>query len=137
VWFLIDIVPPAIVMQQAEECRVVRVQQDGNLVLELRGGEQVVQLAGVQVPQPLPPAFSRVFQRLMQQGKPVRCEVQSGQRNERARVKILYYGWQDKSGDVWQDLALLLLEEGAVEVSEQEDFPDKEIYRQHQRARKP
>jgi hypothetical protein len=124
-----------IVMKQQEEGRFIRLQQDGTLVIELRGSERVVQIAGVVVPRPLPEAYLAVFRRLAHRGKPIRCEVQSEQPGTGIRAKIFYYGWQDKTGDVWQDLAILLLEEGAVEVAE-EDFPEKETYRQHARRGK-
>ena len=124
-----------IVLPQQEECEFVGLQQDGTLIVRLRGREHLLQIAGVVVPQPLPHAYIDIFRRLMQRGKPFRCEIQSEHRRAGSRAKIFYYGWQDKSGDVWQDLALLLLEEGAVEVSE-EDFPEKTMYQEHARKGK-
>ena len=47
------------------------------------------------------------------------------------RARIAYFAWQDKSGDVWEDLALTLLDQGVVRVSN-EEFPEREEYLRHQ-----
>jgi endonuclease YncB( thermonuclease family) len=44
-------------------------------------------------------------------------------------VQVITFGWQDKSGDVWIDLATNLLNQGCVRVANAE-FSDRKEYLQ-------
>jgi len=60
---------------------------------------------------------------------PTRCEPIGGPPED--AVKFSYYGWQDKSGDVWLDLASTLLKEGLARVAEGA-FPERDEYLQYE-----
>lgn len=119
-------------MEREEECWFVRLLPDGRPVVRLRGQEQVVEIDGVEIPQPPPDLYFEIFnERLARLRKPLRCIVRSVSPEGRVHAKLLCFGWHDKSGDVWFDLALVLLDEGLVSVAAGE-FPEHEEYLQHE-----
>ncbi len=120
------------IMKNEEECQFLRLLPDGSLVVKLRDSEQQVKIHGIEVSQPLPELYSEIItQRIPRLRKPLRCIVQSKGPASQAYAKVFYYGWQDKSGDVWIDLAVSLLDEGLVRVTAG-DFPEREEYLQHE-----
>lgn len=120
-------------MQRDDECWLISVQPDGMPLVKLRGKNRVVQLVGITVPQPVSDAYLEVLQRVQQANRTLYCISMADDQEGVLRAKLLYYGWHDKTGDVWQDLALLLIDEGVVEVAG-EDFPGKDVYVEHAAA---
>jgi Staphylococcal nuclease homologue len=122
-----------VTMEQQEECLFVRLLPDGSPVVNLRGTEQRVEIDGIQIPQPPPNLYIEMMtQRLPRLRKPLRCVVRAVRTSGQIQAKLLYYGWQDKSGDVWLDLGLTLVDEGLARVSEA-PFPERNEYLQHER----
>ena len=115
------------------ECRFLGLQPDGTLQVEVDGTERQVQVFGVVVPQPPPPLYVEIVgRRIHSRNKPVRCDVRAVKPDGQWRARIAYFAWQDKSGEVWEDLAVTLLDQGVVRVSD-EIFPEREEYLRHQR----
>jgi hypothetical protein len=115
------------------ECRFLRLESDGTLQVEMDGAQRALQLFGVVVPQPPPPLYMDIVgKRIQKQHKPLRCDVRAVGPDGRWRARIAYFAWQDKSGDIWEDLALTLLDQGVARVSD-EEFPEREEYLRHQR----
>jgi hypothetical protein len=65
--------------------------------------------------------------------RPLRCEVLAVASDGRARARIDYFAWQEKSGEVREDLALTLLDQGVIRVSDVR-FPERHEYLRHQRS---
>jgi hypothetical protein len=108
---------------EGAECVLVRVQPDGRLVVRQGDLEHVVRLYGVEIPQPLDPRYFEVLTHWLPRARrPLRC-VATGP----GQVRLRYFAWQDKSGDVWRDVATLLLAEGLVRVADG-DFPERDEY---------
>jgi endonuclease YncB( thermonuclease family) len=123
-----------IIMEREEECELIRLLPDGSPMVKLRGVEQNVRIYGIEIPQPPPDQYIEIMtRRLPRIGKPLRCLVRSTDPPGPPRVKFFYYGWQDKSGGVWLDLALMLIDEGLVKVAP-EDFSEREEYLKHEQA---
>jgi hypothetical protein len=119
-------------MEAEEECWFVRLLPDGSPVVKLRGAEQSVQIHGIEIPQPPPELYVELMtQRLPRLGRPLRCVIRSIGPAGQVSAKLFYYGWQDKSGDVWQDLALALLDQGLARVAPG-DFPERDEYLKHE-----
>jgi hypothetical protein len=120
-------------MEREETCQFVRLLPDGALVVRMHDVDQEVEIEGIEIPQPPPPFYVEIMnERLFRLGKPQRCIIRGQAPTGRMRVKLLYFGWQDKSGDVWLDLALALLDDGVVHVAATQ-FPEREEYLQHER----
>lgn len=120
-------------MEREEDCQFVRLLPDGTPVVRMRGVEREVEIEGIEVPQPPPPLYVELLnERLPRLGKPLRCSVRTELSTGRIRARLLYFGWPDKSGDVWLDLALALLDEGVVRVATRQ-FPEREEYLRHER----
>jgi hypothetical protein len=100
--------------QTATECEFARLLPDGAVVVGARGEEWTVQIEGIEVPRPLPAGYVRIFDRIARLGRPLRCTILGELECGRRLAKLSYYGWQDKSGDVWLDLATVLVEEGVA-----------------------
>ncbi|MBI3179102.1 MAG: hypothetical protein HYZ27_05535 [Deltaproteobacteria bacterium] len=62
--------------------------------------------------------------------KPLRCVLRD-ERTSPKRAQIFYFAWQDKSGDVWQDLAVTLLDAGLARVARGE-FLGRDEYLRHE-----
>jgi hypothetical protein len=119
-------------MEPFEECQFARLLADGTPVVRLHGVEREVEIDGINVPQPPPPLYVELFERgLLRLGKPLRCIIRDRLSTGRIRAKFFYFGWHDKSGDVWLDLALALLDEGVVRVAVRQ-FPEREEYLLHE-----
>ncbi|MCE8425197.1 MAG: hypothetical protein J5U17_05410 [Candidatus Methanoperedens sp.] len=119
-------------MKREEECWFVRLLPDGSTVLKIRGLEHKVAIHGVEIPQPPPELYIEIItKRLPRLRRPLRCIVRSMRPSGEISAMLLYYGWQDKSGDVWLDLALVLLDEGLVRVAGGK-FPELEEYLKHE-----
>jgi hypothetical protein len=123
-------------MESEEECKLVGILPDGSLTIRIRGMEQKVQIHGVEIPYPPPDLYVEIItRRLPRLRKSLKCVVRSSEPGESVEVQFWYYGWQDKSGEVWLDLAMTLIEEGLVRVATG-DFPERDEYLRHQqRAR--
>jgi hypothetical protein len=120
-------------MQTSVSAGFLHLQSDGSLIVEIDGTPRELQVFGVVVPQAPPPLYMDIVgKRIQQQLKPLRCDVRAVGPDGRWRARIAYFAWQDKSGDVWESLALTLLDQGVVRVSE-EEFPEREEYLRHQR----
>jgi hypothetical protein len=99
---------------------------DGTPVVVLDGSARPLAIHGVEVPRPVPRLYIEILtHRMRALSTPLRCEIIRNEGSERAVFR--YLAWQDKSGDVWVDLATTLLEEGVVKV-EPTDFPQRAEY---------
>ncbi len=115
------------------ECRFRRVEPDGTLDVDMDGAQQRVQIFGIVVPQPPSSLYMDIVgKRIHGRHKPLRCDIRAVGPGGLVRGRIWYYAWQDKSGDVWDDLALTLLDQGVARVSD-EKFPERDEYLRHQR----
>jgi hypothetical protein len=104
--------------RKRQECELVRVLSDGTPVVRCQGVEQPVEIEGIEVSQPPPPLYFEIFeQRLAHLRKPLRCTFQTDALAGRARVRMEYFAWHDKSGDVWRDVGELLVEQGVARAT--------------------
>jgi len=104
--------------EDTQECELVRVLADGTPVVRWQRVEREVEIDGIEVGQPPPPLYFEILERrLPRLGRRLRCIVHSVTPAGRARASLKYYGWHDKSGDVWLDLATLLVEQGVARVA--------------------
>jgi len=109
-----DIMPPDQIM---ESCRLVRLQSDGQPVVDLSGTPTPGVIDGIEIPQPVPELYREIMtQRINWIDPSLRCAVVQP-RQVPLRLRISYLALKDKSGDIWLDLATLLLEEGAARVA--------------------
>jgi hypothetical protein len=100
------------------ECRLLQLEPDGTLDVEIAGTQQRVKLLGITLPRPLPPLLVDIIsRRIRPMQRPLRCDVRGTSKDGRLRARVFYFAWQDKSGDVWQDLAITLLDQGLGRVS--------------------
>jgi hypothetical protein len=102
--------------EEWRECRLVRVLVDGTPVLFFDGEEHEVAIDGVRVTDPRRVEYVALLERLRR--RPLLCELQGRTGEGRPVVRVRYFAWQDKSGDVWLDLAETLVRE-RVAVPEQ------------------
>lgn len=120
---------------QAQECALIRVLPDGSLLLQIGDKEQEVQVYGIEIHKPPPQEYFDWFdQRLRRIRRPLRCLVRGFSEADKVTAQLFYFGWQDKSGDVWLDLAPVLLREGFARVASG-DFPEREQYLRYEKAR--
>jgi hypothetical protein len=120
-------------MGYEEVCQFVRLLADGTPILRMHDVDQGVEIEGIEIPQPPPALYMEIMNdRLFRLDKSLRCIVRGQLSDGKLRVKLFYLGWHDKSGDVWLDLALTLIDEGVVRVVA-EQFPEREEYLRHER----
>jgi hypothetical protein len=103
--------PPIAITEEWKECQPLNVRPDGVLVVILSGSKLELEIAGIELPKTPPAAFFEFLGRLHGVRKPIRCRVVGHTSAGRVR-EIRYFGWQDKSGDIWLDLATTLIEQG-------------------------
>jgi hypothetical protein len=96
------------------ECEFVQVLPDGAVVVRVGAEEWPIQLQGIAVPQPPPPGYFQIFDRIARSNRSMRCTIMGAIEHGRRPARLSCYGWQDKSGDVWLDVATLLIEEGVA-----------------------
>jgi hypothetical protein len=98
-----------------EDAKLVRVLADGVLVLLLDGKKCEADLFGARLPQPPPERYFELLQeRLARLRQPLRCARKGKSKGGRLQVSLWFYGWQDKSGDVWIELVPFLAEQGLL-----------------------
>jgi hypothetical protein len=114
---MIDQTHPAL-SQAWQECQFVGVRPDGALVVKSGGIEQELELAGIRLSEPISVGYFALLDRLSALSKPMRCDVIGRTAAGRARATVHYFAWQDKSGDVWLDLATTLVEQGLARPAE-------------------
>jgi endonuclease YncB( thermonuclease family) len=112
------------------DCTVVYLRDDGTPVVRLASGAQrPLRVYGVEVPQPPPDLYVEILTtrigRVRLQCEPIPGDDQSG--------RYRYLAWHDKTGDVWRDLARLLIEQGAARVAADE-FAERDEYLQAEAA---
>jgi len=113
------------------ECRILRLLDTGTPLVDTGNETRAMPILGIVVPTPPPDGYARILiDRLGKAGRHLRCEPIGDAAMGSAR--FYYLGWRDKSGDVWMDLAVTLLEEGLVRVGP-EPFPEREEYQRHER----
>jgi hypothetical protein len=105
------------------DCEVVDVRADGTLLLRIGGREQYGVLHGVRLARP--DGVAELVARLRRASHPLQCDPPVG--GASAETTIWYLAWRDKSGDVWEELAATLLEEGLATV-QPGDFPGRDEY---------
>jgi hypothetical protein len=123
-------------MKPEEECTFICLLPDGSLLMELSGTERSMKIHGVDIPKPPSEVYvDMMTNRIHKLRKALRCRQQPADADGQIRASISYYGWQDKSGEVWLDLGRTLLEEGLARVSAG-SFPERAEYlRYEQKAR--
>jgi hypothetical protein len=102
--------------QVTTNCTFVRLLPDGTVVVRAEGEEWSIQIHGIVVPQPPPAEYFEIFDRIARAGRPMRCSLMT-ESGDRRLAKLFCFGWQDKSGDVWLDMATVLIEEGVARPS--------------------
>jgi hypothetical protein len=117
-----------------EECTLVRALPDGALVVHGASGDRTVEIFGVVIAAPRAPLFLDVVGERLPKAGPMRCTTRATPRNGRPRVQIFYFAWQDKSGDVWEDLALSLIDMKLARVSAERFRERPEYLRRARRA---
>ena len=121
-------------MTEPETCEIVQVREDGVLVLRRGGADRLARLHGVNVPYPPPSLYFEILSRLAAAGRALHCQVVAEE--ALASVRLSYLAWQDKSGDVWKDVAAMLLAQGVVTTAPGA-FPGREEYeREEESARR-
>lgn len=121
----------------SEAVRVRDVLEDGGVVLEWQdsGETTTAVLSGIQPVQPLPLLYREIVaERLGATRGPVLAE-RRGAVGDRTVVRLLAFSWQDKSGDVYEDVAEVLVREGLAEVADG-DFPERAAYEAAARDRR-
>ena len=119
-------------MNRTQECRFERLLADGSPVVRFGGQDIVVELIGLEILQPPGELYREIFEkRLAGLADPLRCEIEPGKATSRVRGRLLYLAWRDKSGDVWKDVAQLLLEQGLAKTAPG-SFPERDQYLQYE-----
>ena len=88
------------------DCRLIRVARDGSLVLELPGAELHAVIEGLPAIDEVAAEHFDALSRLA--GRPLKVVETGRTRAGCARVRLRYLAWQDKSGEVWRDVADVL-----------------------------
>jgi endonuclease YncB( thermonuclease family) len=109
----------------SEPCRIERVLADGRIELRLAGRTAAARLVGVDV---LADARANVLEVIGRTRRPPRCELRA-----RDELVVDVFGWQDKSGDVWEDLATVLVDMGLATVAPGA-FPGRDELLRHEQA---
>lgn len=123
-------------METKEQCSLVRLLPDGSLVVKLRDKEQSAKIYGIEICQPITSLYiDMMTRRLPRLAKPMQCVVHGDNSNGQSYLQLFYYAGQDKSGDVWVDLALSLLDEGVAQVADRV-FPEREEYLRREQKKK-
>ena len=120
-------------MENLQNCELLGLASDGSPIVRLQGREISVDLQGIEIIQPPSELYRQIFEvRLARIKKPLRCRVVGWGRRPKIKAQLFYFGWQDKSGDVWLDVAPILLEEGVARVASY-NFPERKEYLKHER----
>jgi hypothetical protein len=114
-----------------DECELLKLLPDGSIVIKLNDLEKTVKIFGVELNDSIQPMYTQIITYLFKPIKPCKYIIKSKKTGDELFVKIIYFGWQDKSGDVWIDLAETLLSKGLVKVSAGK-FDEKEEYLRHE-----
>ena len=86
-----------------QDCRLIRVAPDGSVVLKLPGAELHAVIEGLPATEEVTDEHLDALSRLAR--RPLRL-VETGRTHAgRARVRLRYLAWHDKSGEVWRDVA--------------------------------
>ncbi len=105
-------------MSQAErDCEFVRLLPDGRVVVRRQGVEETADVNGIEIVEPTHPLLAAIGQGLDRGRERPVCTVHAVAPDGRPRVAIRYFGWHDKSGDVWLDLATTLVERGLARAT--------------------
>ena len=111
---------------QPQTCRMIRLESNGQLVLEVLGQELPVLIHGLEIPEPVTELYRDIMTQRINWIEPsLRCVAVEPSRQP-ASLRISYLAAKDKSGDIWLDLATLLVEEGAARVA-RGTFSDREV----------
>ena len=123
------------VMIGAVECVPIRFTEGGTLRAIVEGRERLLTLRGVFVPAESAADANRFVERLRARTPPPRCVPVHASWPEPAvpaEVTIEYLAWRDKTGDVWEDFAGTLVDEGLARASGGAP-PDGDDYRARER----
>ena len=124
-------------MQNTETCDLLGLAADDLPIIRLHGQEFAVDLQGIDIIQSSSTLYRQVFEhRLRRIRRPLLCRVVARLSPSKIRAQLFYFAWQDKSGDVWLDVAQILLEEGLAKVAAYE-FPERNEYLQWERGDHP
>ena len=120
-------------MHTTKDCTFERLLPNGLPIVAMEGQEVIIELRGIEIVIPLSELYRDIFQiRLPATKRPLRCETESVLRDGHVRGRLFYFAWQDKSGDVWKDVAQLLLEQGLAKPAVG-NYPEREEYLQYER----
>lgn len=112
-----------------EECTIRRVYDDGSFDLTWSDSGETVRavLHGVRPIEPLPSLYREMLTTRVIATRRAPIAERRGAVGEHEIVRLLVFGWQDKSGDVWQDIGPVLLRDGLVTLAPG-DFPERAEY---------
>lgn len=93
-------------------CRFLEVEASGALVLQI-GAERVrTTLRGARIdPSKAAPAHAFLSERF----RSIRLRCMQRAPGSPASMDVEFFAWQDKSGDVWENLGAVLIDEGLAE----------------------
>lgn len=115
-------------MQNSETCELLGLTANGLPMIRMHGQELSVELQGIEIVDRSSELYRQIFEdRLKSVRRPLHCKVITKLSPSRVRAQLFYFAWQDKSGDVWLDVAQILLEEGLAKVAAYE-FPERAEY---------
>lgn len=123
--------PTAGAGERSATCQFVRLDADGAIVLRIDGVVTRMFLFGLEISTPVPSGYATIVGRLSRSRRPLRCLVRDAASSP-VRAQLFYFAWRDKTGEVWEDLALSLVREGVARVA-LHDFPERAEYLRHQR----
>jgi hypothetical protein len=109
------------------ECVLIGLEPDGTPILLTPFGKRRLPLHGLEIPQPPPDLYVQILTaRIPRLPRPPRYVVRRLPTGGES-VQLFVHGWQDKSGEVWQDIAPVLLQQGVARVADG-DFPERQEY---------
>ena len=115
-------------MDRKKVCRIERLLPNGRLVVRIDERKETVKIFGIDVPDPPAELYVEIMtKRIPKRGMPLRCVAREFNSTGQKQAQIFCFGWHDKSGDVWLDLAILLLKEGLARVAAGKS-PQRERY---------
>ena len=112
-----------------EPCRIDAVRDDGTLELTLLASDEKIHAAleGIRAVQPLPALYREILVERAGAGETPPLVERRGASGDAVVVNLQAFGWRDKSGDVWLDVAAALLGRGLATIAPG-DFPERADY---------
>jgi len=125
-----------VVVSHALECQPIEVTSGGEVRFDVQGTTRNLMLRGVIIAPDAASAVNWLFDRIRRNGIAMRCTLPPDSTiAPESSATVEYMAWRDKSGDVWQDLGLSLIDEGLARVAPG-DFPRRDEYAERERKAK-